>query len=227
MKPYNVASGPELLGLVFTNGTLLDDERADWFARKRNMVPLFSIEGSAHATNKRRGHGVAERVEHSMLLLSERATPFGVSITTGEHNIQEILCPDFLARFVTLGCRLFIFSEYVPVDDNADLRVLTEESKLRLNEFCKKVSKEKNLILIPFPGDESIYGGCLAAGRGFAHISASGDLEPCPFAAASDSNVFHKPFTDALTSPLFHKIRSESHLLHEGMGGCALRGLVF
>jgi hypothetical protein len=26
-----------------------------------------------------------------------------------------------------------------------------------------------------------------------------------------------------LASPLFHKIRGESHILHEGMGGCALR----
>jgi MoaA/NifB/PqqE/SkfB family radical SAM enzyme len=190
------------------------------------MIPLFSVEGDTHTTNRRRGDGVAERIKHAILLLSDRAVPFGLSVTAGEHNIQDILCPDFFTRFVPLGCRLFIFPEYVPVDDNADLRVLTGESKLRLQDFCQKISKEENLILIPFPGDESIYGGCLAAGRGFAHISASGALEPCPFAAVSDSNVFHTPLMEALASPLFHKIRGESHILHEGMGGCALRGLV-
>lgn len=50
-----VASRSELLGLVFTNGTLLNDNRADWFAANRNMIPLFSIEGDTHRTNKRSG----------------------------------------------------------------------------------------------------------------------------------------------------------------------------
>lgn len=222
-----VASRSELLGLVFTNGTLLDDKRADWFAANRNMIPLFSVEGDAHMTNSRRGDGVAERIENAMLLLSKRTIPFGLSITTGEHNINDVACLDFLVPFIKLGCRLSIYTEYVPVDENTKLLVLTEDSKLTLRNFCRNVSKENNLILIPFPGDETLYNGCLAAGRGFAHISVSGELEPCPFAAYSDRNVLNTSFADALSSPLFYKIRSESHLLREGVGGCALRGQNF
>lgn len=158
-----VASRSELLGLVFTNGTLLDDKRADWFAANRNMIPLFSIEGDTHRTNERRGDGVAERIEHAMLLLFKRIIPFGVSITTGEHNVNEVARMDFLAPFVKLGCRLSIFTEYVPVDENTELLALTEESKLTLQNFCRKGAEDNNLILIPFPGDETIYNGCLAA----------------------------------------------------------------
>jgi hypothetical protein len=49
-------------------------------------------------------------------------------------------------------------------------------------------------------------------------------LEPCPFAAYSDVNVLEVPLLNALSSPLLQKIRNESHLLHEGVGGCALYG---
>jgi MoaA/NifB/PqqE/SkfB family radical SAM enzyme len=121
-----------------------------------------------------------------------------------------------------LGCRLAIFSEYVPVDNNDTLCALTTESKIALHNFC--LHNSDKILLIAFPGDEEHFGGCLAAGRGVAHISASGNLEPCPFAAYSDSNVLKAPLLDALASPLLKKIRSESHLLHEGEGGCALRG---
>ena len=44
-------------------------------------------------------------------------------------------------------------------------------------------------LYLAFPGDESDYDGCLAAGRGFVHVSADGNLEPCPFAPFSDVNL--------------------------------------
>ena len=37
-------------------------------------------------------------------------------------------------------------------------------------------------LFVNVPGDEKDFGGCLSAGRGFVHVSAEGDLEPCPFA---------------------------------------------
>jgi MoaA/NifB/PqqE/SkfB family radical SAM enzyme len=217
-----MASHPELLGLVFTNGTLLDKSLASWFADHRNLIPLFSVEGNETLTDERRGRGVTESVHRAMSLLSARFVPFGLSITTGEHNFREVAKRDFLLPFINLGCRLAIFSEYVPVDENDTLRALSKESKIALQNFC--LHNGEKILLIPFPGDEEIFGGCLAAGRGFAHISASGNLEPCPFAAYSDANVLKMPLLDALASPLLKKIRNESHLLHEGEGGCALRG---
>ena len=221
-----VASRPEFLGLVFTNGTLLDDEAARWFADNRNMIPLLSVEGNSRMTDARRGAGVAGLVEKAVGLLSQRNIPLGLSVTTGEHNIDEVARYSFISPFVESGGFLFIFTEYVPVDDSAPLYILSEESKKRLQTFCLETSKENKLISLSFPGDESKFDGCLAAGRGFAHISASGSLEPCPFAPASDRNVFETSLIDALSSPLFKRIRSESHLLRENAGGCALRGRV-
>lgn len=218
-----VAARPELLGLVFTNGALLDETHADWFNVKRNMIPLFSIEGNAEMTDKRRGQGVMDSIRRAMLLLSARAVPFGLSITSGEHNVNDVANTAFLRPFRELGCRLVIFTEYVPVDDTEALLALSAESKQILQNFCHTESAREQMLLISFPGDETAFGGCLAAGRGFVHISASGKLEPCPFAAYSDRNVRDVPFMDALASPLLNAIREQSHLLHEGVGGCALR----
>ena len=72
------------------------------------------------------------------------------------------------------------------------------------------------------PGEEEQFGGCLAAGRGFVHISATGDVEPCPFAPYSDSNIHDMPLSDALDSLLLNRIRSNHHLLTESAGGCTL-----
>jgi len=44
-------------------------------------------------------------------------------------------------------------------------------------------------LFVAFPGDEDLYGGCLAAGRGFVHISPEGRLEPCPFSPFSDVSL--------------------------------------
>jgi MoaA/NifB/PqqE/SkfB family radical SAM enzyme len=217
-----MALHPGLLGLVFTNGTLMDECLASWFSDHRNLIPLFSVEGDETLTDERRGQGTTENVLRAMGLLSARSVPFGLSVTTGEHNFREVAKQDFLLPFMDLGCRLAIFSEYVPVGESGTLRALSEKSKIALQNFC--LHNSEKILLVPFPGDEEIFGGCLAAGRGFAHISTSGNLEPCPFAAYSDSNVLEISLLDAFSSPLLQRIRSESHLLHEGAGGCALRG---
>jgi len=78
------------------------------------------------------------------------------------------------------------------------------------------------MIVISFPGDEKESGGCLAAGRGFFHINARGDAEPCPFSPYSDTNLRGTSLRDALQSPFFSRLREEGALGLEHTGGCAL-----
>jgi len=217
------AACKNLLYLVFTNGTLMDESYADFFSKNRNLIPLFSLEGEPAVTDNRRGQTVSDQIEKARQLMSERKIPFGMSITTGAHNFDEVVNTEFLNHSYDKGCRVAVYSEYVPVDVTDDLDVLSESMKQALNDFCIKESERGDMLAIAFPGDEEIYGGCLAAGRGFAHISSKGDLEPCPFAAYSDSNVLTTSYTAALVSPLFRQLREQSHLLREGPGGCALR----
>jgi MoaA/NifB/PqqE/SkfB family radical SAM enzyme len=72
------------------------------------------------------------------------------------------------------------------------------------------------------PGDEEEIGGCLSAGKGFIHISADGNVEPCPFAPYSDTNLRESSLREALQSEFLREIRENHERLSEAEGGCAL-----
>ena len=65
-------------------------------------------------------------------------------------------------------------------------------------------------LFIEVPGDEDEIGGCLGAGKGFIHISAEGDVEPCPFAPYSDMNLRTVSLKDALNSEFLKKMGPSS-----------------
>jgi len=219
------AAYPDLLTLVFTNGTLLDEAMADRFAGSRSLIPIVSLEGGRRATDARRGEGVSEKIHAALRSLKSRNVPFGLSVTVTRENIGEVTGNGFLAPYLELGCKLAVFVEYVPVDDSASAKALalTGKEKRRLYWHCWL--RRSGGLRIAFPGNERFFGGCLAAGRGFVHISASGDVEACPFAGYSDRNIKSTPLIDALRSPLLSRIREKHSLLSESaVGGCALRG---
>lgn len=212
----------DMVGIVFTNGTLFDEHRRGWFAAHRHMIPTFSLEGNEIQTDLRRGSGVYAKVGESMRHLRADKVPFGTSITVTSQNIDSLLCDEFIDEYIQQGCRLFVFVEYVPVEAGSEPMVLSKADKKRLNDFADISAKKYPALFIPFPGDEDQYGGCLAAGRGFVHVSAGGDVEPCPFAPFSDTNLKNISLKDALASAFLSKVRENHHLLKEGDGGCAL-----
>jgi MoaA/NifB/PqqE/SkfB family radical SAM enzyme len=77
-------------------------------------------------------------------------------------------------------------------------------------------------MFISFPGDESEFGGCLSAGRGFIHVGSDGSIEPCPFAPYSKDNIENVTLREALRSTFMENIRNNHEMLSEDTGGCAL-----
>ena len=49
---------PEMIFLVFTNGTLLDEGMVREFKKTRNLIPVLSLEGYGEETDSRRGCGI-------------------------------------------------------------------------------------------------------------------------------------------------------------------------
>ncbi|MDR1704947.1 MAG: radical SAM protein, partial [Clostridiales bacterium] len=132
----SMAQHQEMAGLVFTNGTLLDEARRDWFARNRHSIPILSREGGETVTDSRRGDGVYAKVETAMAELRSAGVPFGLSVTVTVENINDILTDSFAAEYVRKGCRLFVFVEYVPVMAGTDSLMLTKADKLHLTQFA-------------------------------------------------------------------------------------------
>jgi MoaA/NifB/PqqE/SkfB family radical SAM enzyme len=102
-----------------------------------------------------------------------------------------------------------------------DLVVSTLQRRI-LERHIEQLRRRYNRLFISFPGDERNYGGCLAAGRGFVHISPEGGLEPCPFAPYSDVNLGSSSLKQGLSSALLNRIRQSEEHLEESEGGCAL-----
>jgi len=207
---------------VFTNGVLLDSDITRFFKKHRNLVPVLSIEGDQQKTDDRRGDGLYGKVESAAEVLRRNKMFYGLSITLTSDNFDQVMDPVYLQRYYDQGCRLFFFVEYVPVTDKDIPNCVTADQRKKLPEINKLLRETIPALYLTLPGEEEQYGGCLAAGRGFVHISATGDVEPCPFAPYSDTNINHSSYTEALDSLLLNRIRNNHHMLKESAGGCTL-----
>ncbi|HEX3001031.1 MAG TPA: radical SAM protein [Methanoregula sp.] len=214
---------PAMLFPVFTNGLLIDEEVAGSIAECRNIVPVISFEGFREDTDLRRGKGVFDRLLAVCSRLQQRNVFFGCSVTTTRENFSRVTDEEFIQQMIRAGTRVFTFVEYVPMSPGTEDLILSREQKNNLQIALAGFNRKHAALFIGFPGDEDAYGGCLAAGRGFVHISPSGNLEPCPAAPYSDANVTDMPLKEALRSRLLSRIRDEPEALTETTGGCALR----
>jgi MoaA/NifB/PqqE/SkfB family radical SAM enzyme len=55
-------------------------------------------------------------VNNAMAALQKASIPFGISVTMTSRNTDDILGNNFTDEYLNKGCRLFVFSEYVPVE---------------------------------------------------------------------------------------------------------------
>ena len=214
---------PRILFPVFTNGLLIDDAVADLLAGCRNVVPVISFEGSREHTDRRRGDGVYDRLLAATARLRDRNIFFGCSVTTTRENVEDVTGEAFIRQMLRAGVRVFTYVEYVPMTPGTEGLVLAPGQRAELQAALASHNRQFPALFIGFPGDEDAYGGCLAAGRGFVHVSPSGDLEPCPAAPCSDVNLAAVPLREALRSRLLNRLRETPEVLTESEGGCALR----
>jgi len=214
---------PELLFVMFTNGLLLNDETAASVGRLRNLIPVISLEGGQALTDARRGDGIYDAVTTVMRRLDARGQLFGVSVTLTSVNYDDVIRSDYLKTMQDIGCRAAFLIEYVPCGAEDLSLCLTDEQKQHLRDVEKSLYNNHDMLVVSLPGNEDPYGGCLASGRGFLHISSSGALEACPFAPYSDTSVAHMPLKKALKSRLIKEVRENHDKLKESRGGCALK----
>lgn len=213
---------PLMVFAVFTNGLLIDDLLAGELGTLKNIVPILSIEGGEEMTDSRRCEGVYEATLQSFSRLHTSGIFFGCSVTVTRKNYTEVTSDRFIQEMIRQGCRLCVYVEYVPIAEGTRYLVLSSEQHRELNQLLTGFLDQYPALFLGFPGDEELFGGCLSAGRGFIHISPSGDLEPCPAAPVSDANITRMSLRDALNSDLLARIRSHHEMLSESDGGCAL-----
>ncbi len=212
---------PEIMFLVFTNGLLLNDAVIRKMTEKRNVVPLVSMEGYENDTDGRRGAGVYDKVLQSIAKLKKKGVFWGTSLTVTRFNFNEVTDEGYIKELVSAGCRLFMLVEYTPVKEGTEDWVLTQEQRSEMIRIRNAFRAKFPALFIALPWDEDDIGGCLSAGRGFVHISAEGNVEPCPFVPYSDTNLKDVSLKEALQSKMLRTIR-ENHGQLQETHGCAL-----
>ena len=213
---------PGIIFTPFTNGLLVTDEHIRMLKNRRNVIPIVSFEGYEFQTDKRRGQGVYENGLTLLEKFKQENLYYGVSITTTRENFETISSEDFISRLAALGCRIFFFINFIPVETGSDELVMTQDQVNALNRAMEGYRRKYPALFLAFPGSEVDLGGCLAAGKGFVHINAEGDVEPCPFSPYSDASLKNMPLIEALKSPLLQTIRENDMRLDESNGICAL-----
>ena len=218
------------LFILLTNGTIFNNEYYRQLKRLGNVVVIISIEGGLEKTDERRGEGVYNKAMNSLKQLNKIGVINGISVTIARSNYKYWMETENIDKLISEGVKIGIFIEYIPttpipekIDENSDHSlILTPEERQKFREKMLYFREEKQIYIVHSPGDEEFFGGCVSAGRGFAHITPNGDLTPCPVSNIATHNIVKSSLRDGLASPLFKEIRENEHLLETEGLPCAL-----
>jgi len=226
--------------IIFTNGTAIKETDFERLKRLSNTAIIVSIEGGKDATNQRRGDGVYQKASNTLRRLSNRGTPNGISVTITGLNYKYWMNSECIDSLIAQGVRVVVFIEYIPVmsapetvlrnmnnenmsiGQNNHFLMLTDEERVSFRAQVLRYRETKPIFIIHSPGDEEYFGGCVSAGRGFAHVTPSGDLTACPVSNVATHNIAKTTLREGFASPLFTQIRENESLLENEGTPCAL-----
>ena len=191
---------------IYTNATLIDEEFCKQVAKLGNIIFLMSIEGTKETNDARRGEGHFDAFVKASNLLKKHGIIFGTSICYTSKNYKAVTSDEFYQFLCDQGAHFGFYFHYMPVGDAALDLLLTPEQRLYMIDRIRQVRNNDNPIPffpMDFQNDGEYVGGCIAGGRNYFHINASGDGEPCVFIHYSDSNIHTHSLLEMLKRPLF------------------------
>jgi MoaA/NifB/PqqE/SkfB family radical SAM enzyme len=115
---------PKILFLVFTNGILINDDVIQKLKGRQNFIPVISMEGYEEGTDGRRGKGICQRLQHVIEELGNKHMFWSVSLTVTQSNFSEVTDKGFIRSLINMGCKLFFFLEYTPINEETGDRGL-------------------------------------------------------------------------------------------------------
>jgi MoaA/NifB/PqqE/SkfB family radical SAM enzyme len=210
------AGHKDMIFMMYTNGTLIDDRVAARIARLGNLTPAISVEGLKERTDWRRGAGTFDRVCEAMKRLKRERALFGISLTATCENADEILSDramDFY--FGEMGVSYAWIFHYMPIGRAPSLKLLpTPEQRLMLWKRSWELVKNRGVFVADFWNGGTISKGCISAGRpgGYLALNSEGMVSPCVFLPYSPVNINQVyasggTLNDAWAHPFFGRIR--------------------
>jgi len=200
----------DMLFLVYTNGTVINDSVAAKLAESANVTPAISVEGFERETDERRGTGTYKKILNAFECLRRAGVPFGISVTATSKNVDILLTDEFYDFYFKEqgACYMWQF-QLMPIGrgkDELDLMV-NPEKRVQLYRKWEKLLSEKRYCLADFWNSGVLSRGCIAYGRsgGYFYIDWHGNVTPCAFIPYYVDNIYDlynngRTLSDALFS---------------------------
>jgi len=216
-KHYDVAF------MIYTNGTLIDEDTAKWMREVGNISPAISLEGGREATDRRRGGGVYDKIMTAMDHLRNHGVAFGFSITITDENCDEVYSDQFIDMLIEKGALYGWSFHYIPIGSSPDFSLLLNpEKRAELVDRVRYLRKNKPIQIADFWNDGELTGGCIAGGRQYFHITASGNVEPCAFVHFTVDSIKDKSLKEVLTNPVFQRFQENQPFSENLLRPCPL-----
>ena len=204
--------------LVYTNGTLCDEETAKILGELGNVTPAISVEGFEEETDRRRGKGTFKKIVEGMEYLKKHGVPFGISTTATRENWDVLTDEKFWDFFFNqMGALYQWIFQYMPIgrSHRVDMMV-TPEQRMKMYERTWRAIRERKYFIADFWNCGVASDGCISAGAayggGYIYVTWTGDVTPCvfnPFKVDNIIDVYKKGgnLNTVLFSPYFEDIR--------------------
>jgi len=178
--------------LVYTNGTMIDDQVAARLGKAGNVFPAISVEGFNYHTDQRRGKGISRQNSTARNLLARHKVMTGFSATVTRLNAESICSDDFIDMRIEEGDLFGWFFLLQPIgrSPRPDLMVTAEQRHMLRETINRWRGENRPIFLGDFWNDGHLSGGCIAGGRYYFHIYANGDISPCVFSPVTCGNIF-------------------------------------
>ncbi|MCK4667101.1 radical SAM protein [Candidatus Dependentiae bacterium] len=207
----------DMFFLIYTNGTLLNEDIIETMFYSGNVTPAISVEGYEEETDERRGKGTYKKILNSMRLLRERGIPFGISVTATKKNIDLLLGDEFYDYyFEELGATFMWSFHLMPIGrgKNSMELMISPEERVQLYNHWEKLLFEKKYFIGDFWNSAGASNGCIAYARpgGYCYVDWNGNIMPCVFVPYYKDNINdlysqNKSLADAFQSEFFKRGR--------------------
>jgi MoaA/NifB/PqqE/SkfB family radical SAM enzyme len=186
---------PDAYFQVFTNGQLITSEVARELRRLGNVTPLISIEGTAAASNTRRGRlNVLDKTLAGLEHCRQQKLLVGVATSVCQSNIDDLVTEQWLRQLISMGVHYVWFHTYRVIGPTPTPELaLRPDQVVAVRRFIVTMRSRLPLAIVDAYWDDRGEALCPMATGASHHISPYGDIEPCPIIQFARDSIHDRP----------------------------------
>jgi MoaA/NifB/PqqE/SkfB family radical SAM enzyme len=173
---------PDIMFFMFTNGGPINQAYARKLSAVGNLIPILSVDGySQRQHDYFKGKGSWQLVMRAIKFLNAARIPWGYLSMVTNINARQVLSKKFVKAMQQKGAILARYLEYIPVGQQANLKLVPSAKTYYLMEKRKQeIIRNREIYM-----QETAQRKCL----GLVFFDVDGNIKCCPFFHYSKHNI--------------------------------------